>query len=209
MSFNWNRNRSLPLGLILALIAPFTAFAHVPTPPKKSEIGRRLVQKPVNDFVLTDQTGKSFRYADQRGKVMIVTFIYTRCPDVCPLLSAKFAQMNGSLSTEKASDYLFVSITTDPEHDTAENLKAYGKLFGAEKAHWVFLTGSRAALSKVWKDFGVTVTRLPGDQIQHTELTTVIDRRGMRRVDYYGDKWQEKQVLKDIGSLGSRNQPAA
>jgi protein SCO1/2 len=116
--------------------------------------------------------------------------------------------MDRALSEEKASNYLFVSITTDPDYDSAKKLQAYGKLFGAEKSHWVFLTGSRQALAKIWKDFGVTVTRLPGDEIQHTELTTLIDRHGARRVDYYGDQWQEKQVLKDIASLAARNQPA-
>jgi protein SCO1/2 len=208
MNFNSIRSWSVAAALMIALLAPITAWAHIPSPPKKNEIGRRVVKKPVSDFVLTDQSGKSFRLADQRGKVIAVTFIYTRCPDVCPLLSARFAAMNRSLAGKKTSDYLFVSITTDPQHDTTKNLAAYAKLFGAEKSRWVFLTGSQQTLQRVWKDFGVTVTRLPGDEIQHTELTTLIDGRGLRRVDYYGDQWQEKQVLKDIDSLAARNQPA-
>src|SRR5689334_7307704 len=153
MNFNSARNRSVAVGLMIALLAPITASAHIPSPPKKSEIGRRVVKKPVSDFVLTDQSGRSFRLADQRGKVIAVTFIYTRCPDVCPLLSARFAAMNRSLAGKKATDYLFVSITTDPEHDTAKNLAAYANLFGADKSRWVFLTGSRQALQRVWKDF--------------------------------------------------------
>src|ERR1044071_9700400 len=175
MNSKWNRNWSVAVGLIVALSAPLAAHAHLPIPPKKSEIGRRLVQKPVSDFVLTDQSGKPFHLSEQRGKVIAITFIYTRCPDVCPLLSAKFASMIRSLSDAKASNYLFVSITTDPEHDTPTNLAAYGKLFGAENSRWVFLTGARQQLANVWKNFGVTVTKLPGDQIQHTELTTLID----------------------------------
>jgi protein SCO1/2 len=166
------------------------------------------VEKPVTDFVLTDQSGKPFRLADHRGKVIAVTFVYTRCPDVCPLLSGKFAAMNRSLAEQKSSDYLFLTITTDPQHDTVKAIDSYARLFGADKTHWVFLTGSKQALSRVWKDFGVTVTQLPGGEIQHTGLTTLLDRHGRRRVDYYGDQWQEKQVLKDIVSLTSHNQPA-
>jgi cytochrome oxidase Cu insertion factor (SCO1/SenC/PrrC family) len=63
-------------------------------------------------------------------------------------------------------------------------------------------------LVKVWKDFGVNVRKSADGHVQHTALTTLIDRRGMRRVDYYGDKWHEKELLHDIRSLAERDQPA-
>ena len=71
--------------------------------------------------------------------------------------------------------------------------------------HRVALRGepAREALAHVWKDFGVTVKDLGNGQIQHTNLTTLIDQKGIRRVDYYGDKWQEKEILKDIARLSS------
>jgi protein SCO1/2 len=161
----------------------------------------------VADFVLTDQLGRRFKCADTRGKIVVVNFIYTKCPDVCPLLSAKFAAMQRSLEEQKQTDYLLVSITTDPARDNSQTLKSYAALFKADERGWFFLTGSKEALAKVWKEFGVTVRKAPDGEVQHTTLTTVIDRQGVRRVDYYGDKWQEKEVLKDIASL-ARNQPS-
>ena len=100
-------------------------------------------------------------------------------------------------------DYLLLTITTDPERDTPAALKSYAEQFKADFNHWLFLTGSEQELAKVWKGFGVTVRKRPDGQIQHTTLATLIDRRGIRRVDYYTDKWQEKEILKDMASLDS------
>jgi len=177
-------------------------------PPKKSEIGRHVVDKPVAGFVLTDQLGRRFNWAATGGKIVLVDFIYTKCPDVCPLLSAKFAAIQRSLEEQKQTNYLLVSITTDPVRDNSPTLKSYAALFKADDRRWFFLTGSKEALAKVWKEFGVTVRKAPDGEVQHTTLTTLIDRRGARRVDYYGDKWQEKEVLKDMASLEARNQPS-
>lgn len=66
---------------------------------------------------------------------------------------------------------------------------------------WAFLTGNRKDLSKVWNAFGVKVKKLGKGQVQHTGLTTVIDRQGIRRIDYFGDRWSEKEVLRDIANL--------
>ena len=194
--------------LLLAVVTCAPAFAHFPIPPKKSEIGRHVVEKPVANFALTDQLGHRFQFADARGKLVVVNFIYTKCPDLCPLLSAKFASMQRSLEQQRQTDYLLLSITTDPARDDVKTLKSYAALFKTDDRRWLFLTGQKESLAKIWKDFGVSVRKAPDGEVQHTALTTVIDRQGVRRVNYYGDQWQEKEVLKDIASLANRNQPS-
>jgi protein SCO1 len=208
MSLNSNPSRLLATSLFLIAVLGTRALAHFPIPPKKSEIGRRIVEKPAANFILNDQSGRRFRVADSRGKVVVVTFIFTKCPDLCPLLTAKFASIQRTLEQQKQTDYLLLSITTDPETDTSKTLDSYAKLFKADHRHWLFLTGEKETLAKVWEDFGVSVRKSADGEIQHTGLTTIIDRQGIRRVNYYGDKWQEKEVLKDIASLAIRSQPA-
>jgi protein SCO1 len=196
----WVAASSLILGLLAA-----PAYSHIPIPPKKGEIGRRESSVPGSSFALVDQSGKPFHFTPATGKIVLITFVYTTCPDVCPLFTAKFASMQRLLEQEKRDDYLFLTITTDPERDTPDKMKAYAKAFHADFQRWHFLSGNREALSQVWKDFGVTVKDLSNGQVQHTNLTTLIDPKGIRRVDYYGDKWQEKEILKDIARLrGSR-----
>jgi protein SCO1/2 len=178
------------------------ASAHIPIPPKTpSEVGRREVKIPVPDFKLTDQDGKPFRFAAARGKLILITFIFTTCPDVCPLLTANFAAIQRSLEEKDIKDYLLLSITTDPERDTAAVLKDYAGRFKADLKHWSFLTGTRPELAKVWKGFGINVARNESGQVQHTTFTTLVDRQGNRRVDYYGEKWRNDEVLKDIHRL--------
>jgi protein SCO1/2 len=178
---------------------PVTSAAHIPLPPREpSDIGRRVVNKPVPDFKLTDQDGRPFQFAAARGKVVLVTFVFTTCPDVCPLFTANFAGIQRRLDEQKITDYLLLTITTDPERDSAKVLREYAGRFKADFKRWSFLTGTRGELSKVWKLFGINVVKTDSGQVQHTSFTTLVDRQGGRRVDYYGDKWQEKEVLKDI-----------
>jgi protein SCO1/2 len=167
----------------------------------------------VRNASLIDQTGKKFQLNDAGGKVAVVTFIYTKCPDVCPLFTANFASIQRALEQKqkkekKSLDYLLLTITTDPEYDTPAQLKSYAKHFKPDFSTWLFLTGAKQELANLWKDFGVNVRKSADGHVQHTALTTVIDRRGMRRVDYYGDKWQEKELLEDLLSLAERGQPA-
>ena len=185
-------------------LASAPAFSHIPIPPKKGEIGRRESSTPAPSFTLVDQSGKSFHFNPVAGKIVLITFVYTTCPDVCPLFTAKLASMQRLLEQEDRDDYLFLTITTDPARDTPAKMKAYAQAFQADFQRWHFLSGNRQALSQVWKDFGVNVKDVGNGQVQHTNLTTLIDQKGIRRVDYYGDKWQEKEILKDIARLRAR-----
>ena len=185
-------------------IFPVVAAAHIPIPPKQpSDIGRRVVKSAVPNFVLTDQSGKLFPFDGTRGKLVLATFIFTTCPDVCPLLTAKFASIQRALDEKKAPGYWLLSITTDPERDNPASLREYAARFKADLNHWAFLTGTRAELAKTWKAFGVNVTKTESGQVFHTTLTTLIDRHGTRRVDYYGDKWFDQEVLKDVQWLSA------
>jgi len=199
MSSNSKINALVFALAVCAALLPGAGLAHIPIPPKApTQIGRRVVNTAVTDFRLTDQGGKAFQFASTRGKLVLVTFVFTSCPDVCPLFTANFASIQRMLDEKNIKDYLLLSITTDPERDTAAVLKDYGGRFKARFEHWFFLTGTRAELGKVWRIFGVNVIKTESGQVQHTSFTTLIDGQGKRRVDYYGDKWHDKEILKDI-----------
>ncbi|HEX7232103.1 MAG TPA: SCO family protein [Candidatus Binatia bacterium] len=194
------------MSIFPALLAVFVfwsaAWSHVPIPPKAPGApGRRVVNIPVADFSLKDQDGQTFHFTSARGEVVLITFIFTTCPDICPLLTANFAAIQRDLDKQNIADYRLLSITTDPERDTPPVLKAYASRFKAHTERWSFLTGSRQDLAKIWKAFGLSVVKNQSGQIQHTTFTTVVDRKGNRRVDYYGDKWRDADVLADIQRL--------
>lgn len=187
-----------------ALLLPSAAIAHIPMPPLKGEIGRRETSTPAPSFTLTNQAGKKFAFKANNGIPTLVTFVYTTCPDVCPLFSANFAAIQRQFAEEKRDKYLLLTISTDPKRDTPGKMKAYAEAFKADFKRWHFLTGSEAELSKVWKAFGVNVKDHGNGQVQHTNLTTLNDAQGMRRVDYFGDKWLVKEVLRDFKALDGK-----
>ncbi len=201
MSSKWRSKFAHAVVFITLNLLAAPASAHFPIPPKKSEIGRKEVKTQAPGFVLTDQAGKKFHFKPASGNLVLVNFIYTTCPDVCPLFTAKLAAIQRALEGEKRAAYLLLSISTDPARDTPTKMKAYADTFKPDFRRWHFLTGSQTELARVWKDFGVRVQDLGNGQIQHTSLTTLIDPQGFRRVDYYGDKWLEKEVLKDLRRL--------
>ena len=204
MTFKSKSSLGGAAALLVFILSSSALNAHLPIPPKKGEIGRRETNIAAPSFTLTDQSGKSFSFAPASGSIVLVTFVYTTCPDVCPLFSAHFAAIQRALDDEKRSDYWLLSISTDPKRDTPAKLKSYAEAFKANLQRWRFLTGSAKDLAKVWKQFGVNVKDHGDGQIQHTNLTTLIDAKGRRRVDYYGDKWLVKEVLKDIKWLESK-----
>ena len=153
------------------------------------------------DFALTSQDGAQVTLAALRGKVVAVTFIYASCPDVCPMLTDKLARVQDALGPDFGSKIAFVSITTDPERDTPEVLKGYAEAFEANLAGWSFLTGEPAAVLEVAHRYGVAVAKAADGQVDHTMLTTLIDRQGTMRVQYLGYRFDEEEFRRDLQSL--------
>jgi protein SCO1/2 len=153
------------------------------------------------DFILTSQDGAEVTLASLRGKVVAVTFIYTSCPDVCPMLTDKLARIQDELGSDFGSKVAFVSITTDPERDTPEVLKGYAEAFEVNLAGWSFLTGEPAAVLEVAHRYGVAVVKTADGGVDHTLLTTLIDRQGTMRVQYLGYRFDEEEFRHDLQNL--------
>lgn len=135
---------------------------------------------PAPEFTLTTQDNVRLSLRDLRGKVLAVTFIYASCADTCPLLTAKLAGLQTKLGTDFGPKVFFVSISVDPERDTPEVLTRYAQAHGAKP--WAFLTGTPAEILDVEKKYGIFARRNPRGDVDHTFLTSLIDRDGVLRV---------------------------
>jgi protein SCO1/2 len=183
-------------------MAPVWVFSHDQTVPQKAKgAERRQVRISIENFTLTDQGSRPFEFASLRGKVAIVTFAYTTCPDVCPLLTAAMRQVQESLSAHERLSSFFVTITTDPEIDTPAVLLAYAQRYRADLRNWAFVTGDEMVLREVWKNFGVTVRKKARGLIDHTAITAVIDRSGVMRLAYVGPILEPKALQQDARKL--------
>jgi protein SCO1/2 len=152
-------------------------------------------------FALTSQEGVPVALASLRGKVVAVTFIYTGCPDICPLLTQKMVDVQDALGADFGAKIAFVSISLDPERDTPEVLKEYAQFWGANLAGWSFLTGSPEAVRDVSRRYGVFFAKKEDGSVDHTQLTTLVDVDGQMRVQYLGARFDPDEFRHDLMSL--------
>ena len=156
---------------------------------------------PAPEFTLISQDRAPVALADMRGKVVAVTFIYTFCVDTCPVLTPMMSFIQDQLGADFGAKVAFVSITVDPERDTPEVLKEYAQAFGANLAGWSFLTGPSDAIRDVTRRYGVFASKSADGNVHHTFLTSIIDRRGILRVQYLGARFDPEEFRRDLLSL--------
>jgi protein SCO1/2 len=143
---------------------------------------------------LTDgRTGAPLALSSLRGKVVVLSFLYTRCPDVCPLTAETFRVAQRELGAD-AEDVVFVAVSTDPDHDTPQAVQSFSRDHGLDR-NWHYLVGSRAQLAPVWQAYGVVANPDPEPPtVTHTDAVFLIDRRGRERVLLRSDALQASLV---------------
>lgn len=174
---------------------------HAPSNSRANESRRRVVRIPIADFSLTDQMGRSLKFGALRGKVVLVTFVYTTCPDTCPLVTSAMRSVQKDLDAWEHDGVFFLSITTDPEIDRPPVLKSYARRYGIDFSNWSFLTGESQKLAPVWKSFGVAVRREARGLVNHTLLTALVDKKGTMRFVYHGATPDPNKMLQDMRRL--------
>lgn len=168
----------------------------------------------VPDFALRNEDGQQIHLAQFRGKALLVTFIYTRCPlpTFCPRVTRNFATIEKSLAADPklyAGTHL-LSVSFDPEHDTPERLRAYGAQYIGSDAknafvHWDFAVPAKPVLGEMARYFDLGMTAGPDETITHTLSTTLIGSDGKVVRFYPGNDWTPDQVLADIRQAESHS----
>ena len=160
----------------------------------------------VPDFSFVNQDGKRINLQQYRGKALLLTFIYTRCPvpDFCTQMSNHFAQINQELrkTPEVYARTHLISITIDPAYDTPKVLRSYGAAhtgnYAEEKfSHWEFVTGQAEEVQRAAQYFGLTYFP-ESDQIIHGLRTAVITPDGKIFTIYRGNQWKPANALHDL-----------
>lgn len=132
-------------------------------------------------FALSDQHGRTIRIAALRGKVVLLTFLYTHCPDVCPLTAGNLNTMLRRVGSRR-SDVEVLAVSVDPVGDTPRAVRTFVREHRL-LPQFHYLTGSRRTLERVWREYDVAAVRNGNDaRVDHTLYTLLVDRGGTARV---------------------------
>jgi protein SCO1/2 len=172
--------------------------------PADADTGRLAVIRPAPDFALTTQDGAPLSKANLRGKVVLVSFVFTTCNGTCPATTHRMGQVADLLKDRglfKDDGVRLVSITLDPARDTPEALRRYARLYNADTAHWSFLTGSRETVDKVLTAWGMWAKPAANGQLDHPSRVFLLDRRGRIREIYNLELFKPSWVVEDVQTL--------
>ena len=199
-------------------VRPFESGAQEPMAARQLEIldaatahpGSRSapllhVGQPIPDFTLIDQNRQNIRFAAFRGKVVAMTFIYTRCPlpNFCFRMSNNFGALHRRFASHMGKDLVLLSVTFDPVHDQPEVLAEYAKTWTHDTTGWHFLTGPPPDVQKVYTEFGVASWQDEG-LFTHSLHTVVIDRHGRLAANLEGNEYSAQQLGDLIASVLTR-----
>ncbi len=161
----------------------------------------------VPDFKLLDQSGKTIHLAQFRGKVLLLTFIYTRCPvaDFCPRMSNNFAEIDKALASDPAvyRRTHLLSVSFDPTYDTPSVLRSYGgahtgRFTEEDFRHWSFAAPAVAELPKMEQFFDVGVTGTDPSTLTHSLSTVLIGPDGKVLAWYPTNTWQPADLVRQV-----------
>ena len=155
-----------------------------------------------HEIELTRANGDSFRLSEMRGKVVLLFFGYTSCPDVCPTTLAELKQALEKLGAENAKQVQVLFVTVDPKRDTPERIQEYVDHFNQD---FIGLSGTESDLANVWKNYGVFRETVEGSSaagyvVNHTARVTLIDQAGNMRVSFAFDT-PVKDIVHDLKLL--------
>jgi protein SCO1 len=153
------------------------------------------VGQPVPDFSLVDQNRQTIALSDFAGKVVALTFIYTKCPlpNFCFRMSNNFGMLHQRFADRMGKDLALLSISFDPVHDQPEVLAGYARTWTKDDTGWHFLTGSLPDVQKVCWSFGVNFWQDEG-LLTHSLHTVIIGRDGRLVANLDGNEYSAKQL---------------
>jgi len=162
------------------------------------------------DYTLVNSNGSVVHFpGDYKGKTVVLGFIYTHCPDICPMTTHNINLVKKELDKDGANDVTYVDISFDPDRDAPDVLKKYAEVRGINTDQFHFLTGNKDVVKSLLKDCNIYA--LPGDTTVadgdtsyffiHTDRISVMDPEGKIRSEYKGSTANMEELIKDINRI--------
>jgi protein SCO1/2 len=173
-------------------------------PQAGGESSRLAVIRPAPEIALLTQDGAAVKSTELRGKVLLVSFVFTTCSGSCPATTHRMSLIQRALQQRglgKDGRIRLLSITLDPVRDTPEVLRNYMRTYDADPAGWSFLTGPRERVEQTIADWGMWARPAANGQLDHPSRVFLVDRQGRIREIYNLDFLRTPWVVEDIELL--------
>ena len=163
-------------------------------------------------FQLVNQDSSKVIFPDDfKGDITVMSFIYTNCPDICPLTTNNLQMIQQQIKKDNINGVQFLELSFDPDRDTPSILKKYAGVRGIDIKNFQFLTGNKKVIDSLLKEMNIYA--IPTDTIRynngggftysfiHTDRITLIDRQSRIRKEYKGSTVDQKEIIDDIKTL--------
>jgi protein SCO1 len=168
------------------------------------------IRQYIPSFELQSADGRMVKSSEFDGKVKLVYFFFSNCPDVCPMTTQYLAQVQEEM---KKNDLFgakanILSISFDPQRDTPERLKQFSQSYGADPSGWVFMRGQdEASIKSLAEKFGVGVIKDEKGNFMHTNVVFLVDKHGVIRADYDAQDpaLKPEMIVKDMKKIAKES----
>jgi protein SCO1 len=205
------RRLLLIVGVVMAVLhSPSSVYPHslesLEADLFKKEKYFQIKDAATPAFELQNADGRIVTLDSLHGKIIVLNFIYTRCPDVCPLHSEKIAEIQKMINiTPMKEQVQFISVTTDPDNDGPVVLRSYGRLHGLDSVNWEFLTKKNSdpedVTRKLAARFGHGFDKTKDGMQIHGIVTHVIDQNGRWRGNFHGLEFSNLHLVEFVNGL--------
>jgi protein SCO1 len=213
-----DRRAVLPLVAVLVLAAgiavllqstggnsqPLAAGVHS-THSTSFQGGELTPPKQAPALVLRNYLGERVNINSYRGKAVLVTFLYTHCPDVCPLIAANLRVAQNEMGAATTAKVQVIAVSVDPRGDTPQTVAAFLAQHGMT-GRMKYLIGSAHELGRVWQAWGVGSERdaQQPDLVNHSAVVYGVDASGQMRTVYLGGTWNPSEIAHDVPLLAAQ-----
>jgi protein SCO1/2 len=166
----------------------------------------------IKSVQLLNQDSSIVNFPDEfKGKILLLTFIYTNCPDICPMTTHNMQLIQEQLKKNEIDYVRFAELSFDPARDTPHILKEFGDIRNIDYKNFTFLTGKEQEIKNILNKMNILAA--PGDTTKtesgsiiyfytHSDRITLIDKEGSIRNEYRGSKTNIQQIINDIKTIG-------
>lgn len=199
-AFLSRRKYAVAIALLLVCMAAYFLYEST------KDAGKLPVVMTAPDFTLENLDGNPVPYSGIPGRVHLIEFMFTSCPDICPATTYNMVQIQNELKRQSifgGDNVNFVTITFDPAKDTPEVLRGYADKLGMDLSQWTVLRGEEAATAALAKKFGIAVTKMPDGTFVHTTTSLLLldGQMRVRKIYKMGEDMDNGQMEKDMKSL--------